>query len=254
MTASFNWQRNSSGSPGSAEYTSGWEIWYLVGGSAKVEGKEEKEEREGKGENFQQKSVKALFIHRNQVMFNKKSYIQISPAICLIKLNHMQVWNRLYFQVNHKQSSFPIDRSLSTCLLPSATQRYNPSSLVPASRLWGDECCWTRGLQRISRRQEEFKKQIQLYILAFGSTIQMNIYLSPSDFISCFFTKKKKKTKQLKRAVSEEKDGQKKPSLAKLINVSSFTQRIWCPLFFSLHPSQSLYICLLHCQLRSQWQ
>lgn len=88
----------------------------------KVEGKEEVEKREGKGENFQQKSVKALFIHRNQVMFNLKRCIQISPAICLIKLNHMQVWDRLYFQeVNHKQSSFPFDQHLGTCLVPSAT-------------------------------------------------------------------------------------------------------------------------------------
>lgn len=58
-----------------------------------MEGKEGKiEEREGKGENFQHKSVKALFIHRNQVTLNlKKSFIQISPAFCVVKLNHMQV-------------------------------------------------------------------------------------------------------------------------------------------------------------------
>lgn len=31
-------------------------------------------------------------------------------------------------------------------------------------------------------------------------------------------------------------------------------QHIGCPLFFSLHPSQSLYICLLHCQVCSQQQ
>lgn len=36
--------------------------------------------------------------------------------------------------------------------------------------------------------------------------------------------------------------------------MSSYTQHIWCPLFFSLQLSQSLYICLLHCQLCSQWQ
>lgn len=36
-----------------------------------MEGKEEKvEEREGKGENFQHRSVKALFIHGNQVTLN----------------------------------------------------------------------------------------------------------------------------------------------------------------------------------------
>lgn len=90
-----------------------------------MEGKEEEEEREGKGENFQQESVKALFIHRNQVMFNKKSCIPVSPAICLVKLNHMQVWDGLHFQeVNHKQSSFPFDQRLGTCLVPRATQRH----------------------------------------------------------------------------------------------------------------------------------
>lgn len=36
--ASFNMQRNSSDSPGATTYDSGWEIWYLVGGSAEEVG------------------------------------------------------------------------------------------------------------------------------------------------------------------------------------------------------------------------
>lgn len=46
MAASLNRQRNSSDSPGAATYTSGWEIWYLVGGSA--ESGREKMETDGK--------------------------------------------------------------------------------------------------------------------------------------------------------------------------------------------------------------
>lgn len=50
---SFNMQRNSSDSPGATTYDSGWEIWYLVGGSAEEVGEkteadgEEGERREG---------------------------------------------------------------------------------------------------------------------------------------------------------------------------------------------------------------
>lgn len=72
----------------------------MVGGSAKVEGKEEKiEEREGKGENFQHKSVKALFIRGSQVTLNKKKFHPDQPSILCCKTEP----HAGYFQeVNHK--------------------------------------------------------------------------------------------------------------------------------------------------------
>lgn len=47
MAASRNWQRNSSDSPGAATKTSGWEIWYLVGGSAERQEREDGDRWEG---------------------------------------------------------------------------------------------------------------------------------------------------------------------------------------------------------------
>lgn len=88
----------------------------------KVGGKEEK--KRGERREFPTQVSEGPFHPQKSTYVKQKSFIQISPAICLVKLNHAQVWNRLHCQeVNHKQSSFPFDQ----CLVPSATQRHNPS-------------------------------------------------------------------------------------------------------------------------------
>lgn len=89
----------------------------------KVGGKEEKK-REERREFPTQVSEGPFHPQKSSYDVKQKSFIQISPAICLVKLNHVQGWNRLHCQeVNHKQSLFSFDQ----CLVLSAMQRHDPS-------------------------------------------------------------------------------------------------------------------------------